>query len=540
MFAALIKVQDEPAGPGVMRVPGGTPSRDSSAPWVSVTASPSCWHACPLTRTEQGTGGGEDRGLSVALGHRCDGLFRGATPHMTHLLLAAAADDARRLLPHRQRQARSASASIASSSSRCRGRAIRRRPIDTHQSRQVFLRGGRRRERAGALLARLRVDLRRVGDDRRSEEREPHVFGVAAISRRRQARAHLVEEARRQERLPGDLDASTIDPADKFIVRRRRRRRGGPLIKLHERGDPATKLDLLILGDGYTAAERGKFERDARRLIGVLFATSPFKERERDINVWGLCRRRRAVGHLAAVAAASISRRRVGATYDAFDSERYILTFENRAFRDLAANAPYDVVEILTNSADLRRRRHLQSVQHGRRRQRVGAVHLRPRVRPSPRGARRRVLHLGRRLSAGRPTASSRGSRTSRRCSIRRDLKWKDLVAPGTPLPTPWPKEEFEQLHAGDPAASAAKIRATNRPEAEMDALFREEMAHDDGAARTRAVRRQGRRVRRRQLRGAGLLPSAGRLHHVHARPGAVLRGLPARIGAILDSHTGR
>ena len=28
-----------------------------------------------------------------------------------------------------------------------------------------------------------------------------------------------------------------------------------------------------------------------------------------------------------------------------------MLTFENKAFRDLAANAPYDVVEILTNSA---------------------------------------------------------------------------------------------------------------------------------------------------------------------------------------------
>src|SRR5205814_8283322 len=41
----------------------------------------------------------------------------------------------------------------------------------------------------------------------------------------------------------------------------------------------------------------------------------------------------------------------LGATYDAFDSERYILTFDNRAFRDIAANAPYDVVEILTNSA---------------------------------------------------------------------------------------------------------------------------------------------------------------------------------------------
>ena len=63
----------------------------------------------------------------------------------------------------------------------------------------------------------------------------------------------------------------------------------GALIAIHEAGDPAAKLDLLFLGDGYTAAERGKFERDARRLTAVLFATSPFKERQADINVWGLC-----------------------------------------------------------------------------------------------------------------------------------------------------------------------------------------------------------------------------------------------------------
>jgi hypothetical protein len=44
-----------------------------------------------------------------------------------------------------------------------------------------------------------------------------------------------------------------------------------------------------LLGDGYTAHERGKFEKDARRLMGVLFSTSPFKERREDFNVWGLC-----------------------------------------------------------------------------------------------------------------------------------------------------------------------------------------------------------------------------------------------------------
>ncbi|HYO59073.1 M64 family metallopeptidase [Archangium sp.] len=34
----------------------------------------------------------------------------------------------------------------------------------------------------------------------------------------------------------------------------------------------------------------------------------------------------------------------MGATYDAFGSERYVLTFENRHFRDIAAFAPYGLL----------------------------------------------------------------------------------------------------------------------------------------------------------------------------------------------------
>ena len=63
----------------------------------------------------------------------------------------------------------------------------------------------------------------------------------------------------------------------------------GPLIEIQKSGDPADKVDFLILGDGYTAAERGKFEKDARRLLEIMFATSPYKERRRDFNVWALC-----------------------------------------------------------------------------------------------------------------------------------------------------------------------------------------------------------------------------------------------------------
>ena len=53
MFAAMIVLQREPAGPDVMRVPGGTPVAIALAA-TRVSSSPrcrSCWRACRRTRS---------------------------------------------------------------------------------------------------------------------------------------------------------------------------------------------------------------------------------------------------------------------------------------------------------------------------------------------------------------------------------------------------------------------------------------------------------------------------------------------------------
>src|SRR5580765_3140372 len=99
--------------------------------------------------------------------------------------------------------------------------------------------------------------------------------------------ARIVIKKRDARNVFRDVWSVAVDPAGKFVERNSSVVPAGGLIKFHESGDPATKLDLLILGDGYTSAERSKFERDARRLVTALFTTSPFKERQRDINIWG-------------------------------------------------------------------------------------------------------------------------------------------------------------------------------------------------------------------------------------------------------------
>ena len=55
-----------------------------------------------------------------------------------------------------------------------------------------------------------------------------------------------------------------------------------------QNGPPRDKVDLLLMGDGYTAAEMEKWHRDARRMAETLFAASPFKEHRQDFNVWAV------------------------------------------------------------------------------------------------------------------------------------------------------------------------------------------------------------------------------------------------------------
>jgi hypothetical protein len=60
-------------------------------------------------------------------------------------------------------------------------------------------------------------------------------------------------------------------------------------------------------------------------------------------------------------------------------------------------------------------------------------------------------------------------------------LKWRNLISPFanvTPIPTPWNKEEFE-TYSREIQKRRAQLRKDKRPEEEMEALFKEELAHE-------------------------------------------------------------
>jgi IgA peptidase M64/peptidase M64-like protein len=249
-------------------------------------------------------------------------------------------------------------------------------------------------------------------------------------------------------------------------------------IAIRHNGDPAGKVDLLLLGDGYTAAQMDKFQADARRLSDRLFGVSPFKERASDFNVWALA---------VPVPESGISRPSTGlhhagttgARYDIFGSERYILTLDNRAFRDLAQHAPYEFVEIMVNgdtyggggifgqfstvAADNDWADYVFVHEFGHHFAGLADEYYTSDVAYAAPDAHR--------VEPWEPNVTALLDPAR--------LKWATRRSPAAPLPTPWPKAGYE-AYERDVQARRKALRAERRPESEMSALFGEEQAHVD------------------------------------------------------------
>src|SRR5207253_643873 len=59
----------------------------------------------------------------------------------------------------------------------------------------------------------------------------------------------------------------------------------GKVWTVFENGPASEKVDLLIIGEGYTDSELPKFHKDVQRLSARLFETEPFKSHKKSLNV---------------------------------------------------------------------------------------------------------------------------------------------------------------------------------------------------------------------------------------------------------------
>lgn len=140
-----------------------------------------------------------------------------------------------------------------------------------------------------------------------------------------------------------------IDPADLYIIKDVIKDHEVEIYKSHFSGDPHSKVDVVILSEGYTFDEKEKYEKDLKRYTEVFLNHEPFKTNGDKFNIYGIYKP--SEESLCDEPGANIYRNTVlNSTFYSLGSERYLLTEDNKTLRDLAANVPYDAIYIMVNN----------------------------------------------------------------------------------------------------------------------------------------------------------------------------------------------
>ncbi len=242
-------------------------------------------------------------------------------------------------------------------------------------------------------------------------------------------------------------------------------------------GAPAKKVDIVVLGDGYSAKEMGKFKKDAERLTKVMLDSKPFSSHRKDFNVWvvetpaassGVCKPHPGV----------FKRTPLSVHYSSFDSERYALTYDNRTVRDVASAVPYEFMVILVN----------EKTYGG-----AGIYKLYTTLAVDNKFSDYIMVHeMGHHMAglADEYYSSSVSYEVDSNVTVepwemnitalldKKNLKWGHLVKKNTPLPTPWGKKAFDTLGA-KVKKKRAELRAKKVDESVMEKLFTDQKSQE-------------------------------------------------------------
>lgn len=254
----------------------------------------------------------------------------------------------------------------------------------------------------------------------------------------------FVIEKRDSKNILNEIFSTEIDPDDLYIIKNPIKDKSVRVIKSHISGAPHNKVDVVILGDGYTISEYKKFDRDLKRFTKVLFSQEPYKTYKDRFNVYGVFKGSEDSG--IDEPGANIYKNTVLNTrYYSMGSERYILTEDNKSLRDLASNVTYDAIVIMVN---------------GSRYGGGGLYNTYSTFVADNQFCNYLFLHELGHSFAGLadeyytsetayndmyPEGIEPVEPNITRLYDKNNLKWKNLVSPGIEIPTPWEKEEFDK-----------------------------------------------------------------------------------------------
>jgi hypothetical protein len=274
------------------------------------------------------------------------------------------------------------------------------------------------------------------------------------------------------------LYSREIDPAALTIVREPPSP-GVKVIPLLKSGEPAEKVDLAFIAEGYTAEEEGKFRSDLKRLADLFLDFEPYKSSRDKFNICGVFKPSGQSG-VDEPSHGRFKNTVLSASFDSFGSERYMLAEDNKALRDIAAHAPYDALIIVANhqryggggiynsycalTSDNQWYPYLLLHEFGHSFAGLADEYYTSQVAYNefyPKGIEPAEANITALLDP-------------------QNLKWRNLATPGTPVPTPWEKAEFDRMDLAyqkirqELNSRIAKMKRENAPAAEVKKLEEE------------------------------------------------------------------
>jgi len=246
---------------------------------------------------------------------------------------------------------------------------------------------------------------------------------------------------------------------------------------VHVNGSPEKQVDIVVLGEGYANEDMAQFRKDAERFAEVLLNTEPFAKHKDKFSI-------RAVETPAPHSGINHphqdihTRSALSVTYGAFNSERYALGYDNKTIRNAAASVPYEFTAILMND----------SIYGG-----GGIYNLY--ITAAVNNAFQEYLFVH---EFGHHFADLADEYYTSATSYEMDaahlepwelnvtantnpetIKWKDILTPNTPLPTPWEKKKYDK-HSIEVQKKRVEMRKAKVDEKVMEDFFLDKKAWDD------------------------------------------------------------
>lgn len=119
-------------------------------------------------------------------------------------------------------------------------------------------------------------------------------------------------------------------------------------IALQKKGDVHKKSDVVIVAEGYGLSDTAKMRKDLDYFTQCLFGREPFKSHRNEFNVWGVAVPSTQSGITDPTKGIYVQSA-VGSSYNTFNSDRYLMTSSLFQLHDVIAQAPYDHIIIMAN-----------------------------------------------------------------------------------------------------------------------------------------------------------------------------------------------